>query len=170
VALLPQDRHRFGLIALRPVRENVTYSVLDKITAALGIIPRSKERQITGEYIDKLGIVTPSQNQKTALLSGGNQQKVVFARLAATQPTVLILHEPSQGIDVRSKVDIFNIIDDLSAQGVAILIISTEVRELIGICDRILVMYDGRITHEFGKEDMEPHKILAAIEGGETNE
>jgi ABC-type sugar transport system ATPase subunit len=170
VALLPQDRHRFGLIGLRPVRENVTYSVLDKITAALGIIPRYKERKITGEYIDKLGIVTPSQDQKTRLLSGGNQQKVVFARLAATQPTVLILHEPSQGIDVRAKVDIFNIIDDLSAQGVAILIISTEVRELIGICDRILVMYDGRLTHEFGKEKMVPHEILMAIEGGEDNE
>jgi ABC-type sugar transport system ATPase subunit len=104
------------------------------------------------------------------LLSGGNQQKVVFARLAATQPTVLILHEPSQGIDVRAKVDIFNIIDDLSTQGVAILIISTEVRELIGICDRILVMYDGRLTHEFGKEKMVPHEILMAIEGGEGNE
>ena len=170
VALLPQDRHRFGLIGLRPVRENVTYSVLDKITAVLGIIPRSKERKITGEYIHKLGIVTPSQNQKTQLLSGGDQQKVVFARLAATQPTVLILHEPSQGIDVRAKVDIFNIIDDLSVQGVAILIISTEVRELIGICDRILVMYDGRLTHEFGKEKMDPHEILMAIEGGGGNE
>jgi ABC-type sugar transport system ATPase subunit len=166
VALLPQDRHRFGIIGLRPVRENVTYSVLDKITAALGIIPRSKERKITSEYIDKLGIVTPSQNQQTQLLSGGNQQKVVFARLAATQPTVLILHEPSQGVDVRAKVDIFNIIDNLSTQGVAILIISAEVRELIGLCDRILVMYDGRLTREFGKEKMDPHEIIKAIEGG----
>jgi ABC-type sugar transport system ATPase subunit len=166
VALLPQDRHRFGMVGSRPVRENVTYSVLDKITAALGIIPRSKERKITSEYIDKLGIVTPSQNQQTQLLSGGNQQKVVFARLAATQPTVLILHEPSQGVDVRAKVDIFNIIDNLSAQGVAILIISAEVRELIGLCDRILVMYDGRLTREFGKEKMDPHEIIKAIEGG----
>jgi ABC-type sugar transport system ATPase subunit len=167
VAYLPQDRHRYGLVGLRPVRENVTYSILDELTTRSGIVPRSKEREITAHYVDKLGIITPSHEQKIQLLSGGNQQKVVFAKLAATKPDVLILHEPTQGVDVRAKVDIFHIIDDLSAQGVAILIISSEVRELISLCDRILVMYKGRITHEFPRNDARttPKQILLATEG-----
>ena len=134
----------------------------------LGVLMRKDEQEITESYIDKLGIVTPGPEQRTLLLSGGNQQKVVFAKLAATQPTVLILHEPTQGVDVQAKVDIFNIINDLSAQGVATMIVSSEVRELIGVCDRILVIYEGRITHEFSRaaEDMKPEDILLAIEGG----
>jgi ABC-type sugar transport system ATPase subunit len=104
------------------------------------------------------------------LLSGGNQQKVVFAKLAATQPAVLILHEPTQGIDVRAKTDIYRIVDELCSQGISIIIISTEVRELLGVCDRILVMYEGRITHEFksGDDQATPQNILLAIEGGRS--
>ena len=168
LAYLPQDRHRYGLVQLRSVRENVTYSVLDRLVGRLGVLMRQDEQAITAEYIDKLGIVTPGPEQRTLLLSGGNQQKVVFAKLAATQPAVLILHEPSQGVDVQAKVDIFNIINDLSRQGVAIMIVSSEVRELIGLCDRILVMYEGRITNEFSRaaDDMKPEDILLAIEGG----
>jgi ABC-type sugar transport system ATPase subunit len=102
------------------------------------------------------------------VLSGGNQQKVVFAKLASAKPAVLILHEPNAGIDIRAKQDIFRIIDDLACEGHAILIISSEVREMIGICDRILVMYQGRITHEFikGSSNTTPQNILQAIEGG----
>lgn len=165
VAYLPQDRHRYGLVGVRSVRENVTYSILDELVALLGIVPRSKEREVTAHYIEQLGIATPTQEQRIQLLSGGNQQKVVFAKLAATKPAVLILHEPTQGVDVRAKVDIFRIIDDLSQQGVAILIISSEVRELIGLCDRILVMYKGCITHEFERSSAAPEEILLAIEG-----
>jgi ABC-type sugar transport system ATPase subunit len=142
------------------------------LTNFIGIIPKPKEREITQRYIDQLGIVTPSPEQRTQLLSGGNQQKVVFARLAATRPTVLILHEPTQGVDVRAKVDIYNIINTLSQAGVAILIISSEVRELIGVCDRILVMYEGRLTAEFSREknNMNPEDILLSIEGGNRDE
>ena len=168
VAYLPQDRHRYGLAPLRSVRENVTYSVLDRLVGRLGVLMRKDEQALTEAYISKLGIVTPGPEQQTLLLSGGNQQKVVFAKLAATQPTILILHEPTQGVDVQAKVDIFNIINDLSGQGVATMIISSEVRELIGLCDRILVMYEGRVTHEFSRAaaDMKPEDILLAIEGG----
>jgi ABC-type sugar transport system ATPase subunit len=104
-------------------------------------------------------------------LSGGNQQKVVFAKLASTRPNVLILHEPTQGVDVRAKMDIFRIIDEMASQGVATIIISSEVRELIGVCDRIIVMYNGRITEEFkkGQEKTTPENILAAIEGDEND-
>jgi len=172
LAYLPQDRYRYGLVGLRSVRENVTYPILNKLVRLLNLINGRDEKTIVEKFINELDIKTPSQEQPARLLSGGNQQKVVFAKLASTQPSVLVLHEPTQGVDVRAKMDIFRIIDDMAAQGVAIIIISTEIRELIGVCDRILVMNDGRMTNEFrkGEKDMTPEKILTAIEGGKSNE
>jgi ABC-type sugar transport system ATPase subunit len=172
LAYLPQDRYRYGLVGLRSVRENVTYPILNKLIRLINLVNRREEKVIVDKYIDELDIKTPSQEQPARLLSGGNQQKVVFAKLASTQPSVLVLHEPTQGVDVRAKMDIFRIIDDMAAQGVAIIIISTEIRELIGVCDRIMVMNDGRMTDEFkkGEKDMTPEKILEAIEGGRNNE
>jgi ABC-type sugar transport system ATPase subunit len=168
VALLPQDRYRFGLVGPRSIRENVTYTILDQLTGFLTLLKSVRERHLVKEFIEKLGILTPSQDQSVRLLSGGNQQKVVFAKLATTKPSVLILHDPTQGIDVRAKLDIYRVIDNLSKQGIAILIISTEVRELVGVCDRILVMYEGRLTREFRRSDSDstPSNILLAIEGG----
>jgi ABC-type sugar transport system ATPase subunit len=168
VAYLPQDRYQYGLIGIRPVRENITYPILNRLTRLFGLVRSDKEKQIVQDYIDKLGIITPSMEQLASLLSGGNQQKVVFAKLASISPSVLLLHEPTQGIDVQAKIDIYRIVLELSQQGVDILIISSEVRELLGICDRILVMYQGKITQEFKVGDplTTPHDILLAIEGG----
>lgn len=170
LAYLPQDRARWGMVGVRPVRENVTYTILDQLTQTiLNLVDRRSESARVSEYIDKLEIVTPGQEQMTRLLSGGNQQKVVFAKLAATKPSVLLLHEPTMGVDVRAKQDIYRIIDELSRQGVAILIVSSEVRELIGVCDRILVMYEGRIIQEYkqGQPETTPENILLTIEGGQ---
>ncbi len=169
LAYLPQDRTHLGLVGVRPIRENITYSILDEVTVgALDFVNLPQEREMVANYIDGLGIVTPSQEQAVRLLSGGNQQKVVFAKLAATKPSVLLLHEPTMGVDVRAKQDIYRIIDELSQQGVAVIIISSEVRELIGVCDRILVMYEGQITHDFihGDPETTPENILHALEGG----
>ncbi|NLG70701.1 MAG: sugar ABC transporter ATP-binding protein [Chloroflexi bacterium] len=170
LAYLPQDRYLYGLVGGRPVRENITYTVLDRLCALFGFVRLNKEREIVAQYIEKLGIVTPSQEQAAALLSGGNQQKVVFAKLAATKPDVLVLHEPTQGIDVHAKTDIYQIVSELSEDGIAILIISSEVRELLGVCDRILVMYQGKIHQEFrvGDPNTTPQNILLAIEGANT--
>lgn len=171
LAYLPQDRYRYGLVSLRPVRENITYTILDRLAMMLGFINAPQERSLVQQYIDQLGVICPSQEQRVGLLSGGNQQKVVFAKLAATKPAVLVLHEPTQGIDVRAKLDIYRIVDELSTQGIAIIIISTEVRELLGVCDRILVMYEGKITREFkvGDPETTPDSILLAIEGGNNH-
>ncbi len=172
VAYLPQDRYRFGLVGVRPVRENVTYTIIKQLLMTLGVINAPQEKKVVQEYIQELGVICPSQEQRVNLLSGGNQQKVVFAKLAATHPSVLVLHEPTQGIDVRAKTDIYRIVDRLSAQGVGVIIISTEVRELLGVCDRILVMYEGQITCEFQSGDPQttPENILIAIEGGSLHE
>jgi ABC-type sugar transport system ATPase subunit len=150
----------------------VTYPVLDKLVRLINLVNRKEEKKIVDQYITELDIKTPSTEQPVRLLSGGNQQKVVFAKMATTKPDVLVLHEPTQGVDVRAKMDIFRIIDDMAKQGVAVIIISTEIRELMGVCDRIVVMNDGRLTKEFrkGSEEMTPEKILAAIEGGKNNE
>lgn len=169
LAYLPQDRYRFGLVGIRPIRENVTYTIIHKLLGFLRFINFVEERSIVEKYIQELGIVCDSMEKRANLLSGGNQQKVVFAKLAATRPSVLILHEPTQGIDVRAKLDIYRIVDEMASQGIGVLIISSEVRELLGVCDRILVMYKGRITAEFrvGEEQATPENILLAIEGGD---
>ncbi len=171
LAYLPQDRYRYGLVGVRPVKENITYPILDRLVRLINLVNRQEEKKIVDEYIKGLEIVTPHQDQPVRLLSGGNQQKVVFAKLATTRPAVLILHEPTQGVDVRAKMDIFRIIDEMAAQGVAIVVISSEIRELIGICDRILVMNNGRLTEEFlkGDEKTTPQNILKAIEGGNNS-
>lgn len=172
LAYLPQDRYRYGLVGLRSVRENVTYPILNKLVRLMALINGKEEKKLVDQYINELDIITPSQEQPVRLLSGGNQQKVVFAKMASTEPNVLVLHEPTQGVDVRAKMDIFRIIDEMAKQGVAVIIVSTEIRELIGVCDRILVMYNGRVTKEFvkGAKDMTPEKILDAIEGGKNVE
>ena len=171
LAYLPQDRYRYGVVGVRPLKENVTYPILDRLVKLINLVDRPEEKKIVDEYIEGLEIVTPSQEQPVRLLSGGNQQKVVFAKLASTRPNVLILHEPTQGVDVRAKMDIFRIIDEMASQGVATILISSEVRELIGVCDRIIVMFNGRITEEFkkGEKKTTPENILAAIEGGEND-
>ncbi len=171
LAYLPQDRYRYGLVGVRPLKENVTYPILDRLVRLINLVNRYEEKKIVQEYIEGLEIVTPGHEQPVRLLSGGNQQKVVFAKLASTRPNVLILHEPTQGVDVRAKMDIFRIIDEMASQGVATVIISTEIRELLGVCDRILVMYNGRITEEFkkGQKKTTPENILAAIEGVNNN-
>lgn len=172
LAYLPQDRTRLGLVGVRPVRENVTYTVLEQLSRSLlGLVQPRQEREMVSQYIDDLDIKTPGQEQAARLLSGGNQQKVVFAKLAATKPSVLLLHEPTLGVDVRAKQDIYRIIDQLSQQGVGIIVISSEVRELMGVCDRILVMYRGRIIREFVKDAPEttPENILLAVEGGDND-
>jgi ABC-type sugar transport system ATPase subunit len=168
LAYLPQDRYRFGLVGLRSVKENVTYPILNKLVSLVNLINRKEEKKIVKKFIKELDIITPNQEQQVRLLSGGNQQKVVFAKMATTQPNVLVLHEPTQGVDVRAKMDIFRIIDEMATDGVAIIIISTEIRELMGVCDRILVMNNGKLTREFSKggKDTTPEKILEAIEGG----
>jgi ribose transport system ATP-binding protein len=119
-------------------------------------------------FIRALGIKTPSQHQPVEFLSGGNQQKVVVAKLVATEPRVLLLDEPTQGVDVQAKVEILRIVDELTTRGVAVGIVSDELNELIDVCDRILVFYRGRIVREFRKGDasMTPENILNAIEGG----
>jgi ABC-type sugar transport system ATPase subunit len=168
LAYLPRDRHGLGIVAMRSVRDNVSLSVLRRLAGRLGLIDGRKERKLVDRFIDALGIKTPSAATALENLSGGNQQKVVVAKLVATEPRVLFLDEPTQGVDVQAKVEILRIVDDLSRSGVAIAIVSDELAELMDVCDRILVFYRGEIIREIrkGSEDFTHERLLDAIEGG----
>jgi ABC-type sugar transport system ATPase subunit len=167
LAYLPRDRHGLGIIATRSVRDNISLSILSKLETMLGLIDAKKENALVSDYITSLGIKTPSADTHVENLSGGNQQKVVVAKLAATEPRMLFLDEPTQGVDVQAKVEILRIVDDLSKRGVAVGVVSDELSELMDICDRILVFYRGRIVREFrkGQDEITTVKLLAAIEG-----
>ncbi len=169
VAYLPRDRHGLGIIPIRGVRDNISLSVLKRLSNVLGFINPRREHGLVADFIDRLGIKTPNQEQAVENLSGGNQQKVVVSKLVATKPRVLLLDEPTQGVDVQAKVEILRIVDDLTKDGVAVAIVSDELGELTDMCDRILVFYRGAIVREFrkGVDDMAPARILEAIEGGE---
>ncbi len=168
LAYLPRDRHGLGMVAIRSVSNNITMSVIGRLTRWMGMIDGGRETALVDGFIDKLGVKTPSASTFVENLSGGNQQKVVVAKLAATEPKVLLLDEPTQGVDVQAKVEILRIVDQLTEDGVAVAIVSDELLELIDTCDRIVVFYRGRIAREFikGTDEMTPATILAAIEGG----
>ena len=146
----------------------MTLPILSRLRNGLGLVSRRKEHALVRDLIEKLNIVTPSMLQAVQFLSGGNQQKVVFAKLASVDPRVLFLDEPTQGVDVQAKTEILKIIDQLSREkSVAVVVISEEIRELLDICDRILVMFKGRIVKEFPAGDPQTtvESILHAVEG-----
>lgn len=167
LAYLPRDRHGLGIIGVRSVRDNVSLSVLERLEPLFGLINSAKEKKLVQDYIDVLGIKAPSMSTAVENLSGGNQQKVVVAKLAATEPKMLFLDEPTQGVDVQAKVELLRIVDDLSKRGVAVAVVSDELSELIDICDRIVVFYRGAIIREFRKDSdkITTAILLAAIEG-----
>ncbi len=167
VAYLPRDRHGFGIVGLRSIRENITLPIISRLANRLGFIATTKETELVSQLIRKLNVKTTSMNQAVQFLSGGNQQKVVFAKLASVNPRVLLLDEPTQGVDVQAKTEILKIVDQLSLEGVAVVVISEEIRELLDTCDRILVMFKGQIVAEFqtGDPATTVEHILNAVEG-----
>jgi len=159
IGLAPEERKTEALIMQRTVRENMSLAILERIRR-WRFINRPAEVEIVRHYSDKLNIRTPSMEQEVSKLSGGNQQKVVVARWLARHPKVLILDEPTRGIDVGAKMEIYSIINELAADGTAILVISSELPEVLGLADRIIVMRDGRVTGEMSRADATEERIL----------
>lgn len=147
IAYATEDRKVEGLLLSRSIRENISISSLKDITRAK-IINRKEEKRLVNEKIQELQIKAGNIEQEAVNLSGGNQQKVCLAKWLLTSPEVLILDEPTRGIDVGAKAELYKIINELASEGVGIIVISSEESELIGLCDRILVMYEGNITGE----------------------
>jgi ABC-type sugar transport system ATPase subunit len=159
IAYLSENRHRDALFTAMPVTRNITVSHLQQFTRA-GILNPAAESDQAQVYIQRLNIQTPSPNKKVGSLSGGNQQKVILARWLAIEPRILIADEPTRGIDVGAKVEIYNLLHHLAAQGVGILLISSEMPEIIGMSDRILVMHEGRITGELSRAEATEENIM----------
>ena len=161
MGLLTENRKNDGLILPLSVKENMTVVALERFANSMVINNRSESQEVA-KYVDRLSIKTPSLRQKVRLLSGGNQQKALIGRWMLENLKVMILAEPTRGIDVGSKSEIYNLIDELTKQGMGILVLSTELPEVLGIADRILVVREGQVTGEFTRAEATQEKLMAA--------
>jgi ribose transport system ATP-binding protein len=166
IGLITEDRKRQGLVLGLSVGENMMLASLKDICNK-GFLSEKAERELVAGHIDKLKIRTPGMKQTVKNLSGGNQQKVVIAKWLATKPKVLIMDEPTRGVDVGAKAEIYQIVNMLTAAGVGILMISSELPEILGMSDRVLVMHCGRITGEMTVASATQERIMAFAAGGE---
>jgi rhamnose transport system ATP-binding protein len=164
IAYVPEDRRRHGVILEMPVAENATLAVLRRISTG-GFLDFARERDIARTYVEKLGVKTPSIDTPAGNLSGGNQQKVALARWLATDPKVIILDEPTQGIDVGAKSEIHRLMVDLAERGLAILMISSELPEALGMSDRIAVLRGGAVAGILGRAEATQERVMALALG-----
>ena len=160
IVLAPEDRKKDGLCTKLPIRENIALPNLDLLCNPLGVINRKKEDEMCDKVVQELRIKTPNVEIDAAGLSGGNQQKVVVGKWLARDSRVVIFDEPTRGIDVAAKVEIYNLMNQLKQQGIAVMFVSSEMPEVMGIADRIVVMCDGRITGEVMARETTQEEIL----------
>lgn len=168
IALVPENRKEQGLVLIQSVGYNITLPVLKQFIKFAGT-DRKVEDSIISRYIEKLAIKTPSAKQLAGNLSGGNQQKVVIAKWLATAPKVLILDEPTRGVDVGAKAEIYSIMSMLAKQGVGIIMISSELPEVINMSDRVMVMCNGAIAGVLERHELDQEKIMHYATGGIGN-
>jgi len=168
MGLVPEDRKLQGLFMNMAVRENIVISAMDKVVR-WGFVNFIKADRLAGEFVKRLSIHTPSLRQRVCTLSGGNQQKVIIARWLMLKPQALILDEPTRGIDVGAKAEIHALMSQLAQEGVGVLMISSELPEVLGVSDRILVMHEGRVTGEFTRDQATQDDIMRAATGGRGN-
>jgi rhamnose transport system ATP-binding protein len=165
IAYVPEDRGTQGLVRQMSVRENFSLASLAKIARA-GFIDRAAETHLAEDGVARFSVKANSLDQIVGKLSGGNQQKIVLGKWLANQPKLLILDEPTRGIDVGAKAEIHRLMSELAAQGLAILMISSELPEVLGMSDRVLVMREGRLAAEFSRTEATPEAVGAAMMGG----
>ncbi len=165
IGFVPEDRKRSAILPTRSVQQNLSVAWLRRLSR-LGLIDLGEERRMAADSVRRFSVKTASLQAKIVQLSGGNQQKVVLGRWFALSPDVIVLSEPTRGIDVGAKSEIYRLIQDMAAGGAGILIVSSELPELLGLCDRILVMFRGRITAEFDAGAVTDEEIAHAAFGG----
>ena len=165
---VPEERRSQGLILPFSIKNNITLSILDRISR-FGFVPRS-ERQIADRFAKELSIRGADISAPVGRLSGGNQQKVVVAKSLAREPNILLMDEPTRGVDVGAKSEIYRLIDDLAKEGMAILLISSELEEVLSMADRVIVMREGRMTGEFSREEATQENVMTAATGGPEKE
>jgi ABC-type sugar transport system ATPase subunit len=164
MALVPSDRRGAGAFQVLSILDNVVAASLERVSR-FGVLSRGLMKRLAHTYLSRMNLKARSAEQKIGMLSGGNQQKVVLARGLATEPRMLLLHEPTRGIDVGAKAEIYQILNQLAARGIAILVVSSELPELIGQCDRIIAMFNGEIAGEFTRAEATEERILGSAMG-----
>jgi len=165
IAYLSEDRRRLGLSVEQSLVANITLATLDRYTSSLGLIDRNREREDAEGLRRRLGIKAPSLTTPVSQLSGGNQQKAMLAKWLNTNPKVLILDEPTRGIDVGAKADVHRFIDDLATSGVSIILISSDLPEVIAMSDRVAVMREGQLVGIFSRREATQERVMAVAVG-----
>ncbi len=164
MGFVPEDRKEQALFLSLAVRENISLPSLPRLVR-YGFVQLNEERQLVSDFVQTLSIRTPSLEQVILNLSGGNQQKVVIAKWLALAPKILIMDEPTRGIDVGAKAEVHSLMNELASRGVGIIMISSELPEILGMSDRVLVMREGRLAGELSREEATPEKIMALATG-----
>ena len=164
IVYVPEDRGRQGAVTALPIFQNVTLPSLGR-TSRSGFLRLVEEFKLAREYTERLDLRAASLDTPVGNLSGGNQQKVVIAKWLATQPKVIILDEPTKGIDIGSKAAVHAFMAELAAQGLAVIMISSEIPEVLGMSDRVIIMREGRIAAELGADDMTPETLVRHAAG-----
>ena len=165
IYLVPEDRRRSGLIVEEVIRKNVTLPALWQRYSSAGLVRSEEERRVAVEYCKRLNVKSPSVEVRAGNLSGGNQQKVVLAKWLSLEPKVLIFDEPTRGIDVGAKAEIYDLMRRLAEQGVAIIMISSDMEEILGVSDRVAVMHEGRLTGVLEREQCSEEAIMRLAVG-----
>jgi len=160
IGMVTEERKETGLALNSSVKSNIVITKLKGICSAGFFLNRKKENDVANAYVQKLGIRTSSINQTTLNLSGGNQQKIAIAKWLFSDVDILIMDEPTRGIDIGAKYEIYCLINEMTAQGKSIILISSELPELIGMSDRIMVIHEGRLKGELSKEEMSPEAVM----------
>lgn len=167
IAYVPEDRKADGIVPALSARANLSLAMLPRIATA-GVVSRGREQRLAQEYMQRLGVSPPTPERRIDTFSGGNQQKVVLGKWLAVNPSVLILDEPTRGVDVGAKADIHHIIGELAESGVAILMISSELPEVLAVADRVYVLHEGAISAEFRRGAATEQSIMRAAAGEEA--
>ncbi|MFH8136258.1 ribose ABC transporter ATP-binding protein RbsA [Pantoea osteomyelitidis] len=170
IVYISEDRKRDGLVLGMSVKENMSLTALRYFSRSGGSLKHAAEQLAVGDFIRLFNVKTPSMEQPIGLLSGGNQQKVAIARGLMTRPNVLILDEPTRGVDVGAKKEIYQLINQFKAEGLSIILVSSEMPEVLGMSDRILVMHEGRLSGEFTSEQATQEALMAAAVGKQHSE
>ena len=162
IGFVSEDRKADGIIPELSVRENLTLAALPTLTK-YGIVSRDRQAAVVDRYMRRLGIKASSPDQKIRELSGGNQQKVLLARWLCTEPKLLILDEPTRGIDIGAKGEIQRLVNELAESGLGVLMVSSELEELVEGCSRVVVLRDGRSVTELHGDEISEHAIIHAM-------
>jgi rhamnose transport system ATP-binding protein len=164
IGFVPEDRRQQGVLMNLSIERNIALPSLSQV-AAHHLVPRGSEKRFAADWVSRLRLKYGRMNHPVATLSGGNQQKVVLAKWLARHPSLLIVDEPTHGIDIGTKAEVHRLLAELAAQGVAILMISSEMPEVLGMADRIVVLFEGRISGVFSREEVDQEVLMRAASG-----